>query len=287
LRERIASIHGVRPEHVFVGNGSDEILALCTRAFVEAGGRVGYFDPSYLLYPVLADIACVGKHPVRLGDDFGWRMPGGYSCSVFFLAYPNAPTGILYPLETVRDFCRGFPGVVVLDEAYVDFASANGMALASELPNVLVARTLSKSFSLAGLRVGYAVGAPPLVDALLKLKDSYNVSMVSQTMAMAALSDLDHMRANVARVKATRERLAGALRTMGFAVAPSESNFLWVLPPRGNAAELFDDLRRRGILVRYFPGETTGRHLRISVGTDAQVDALLAALGAPAEGIRK
>lgn len=284
LREKIAALHVVKPEQVFVGNGSDEILALCTRAFVGDGGSVGYFDPSYLLYPVLADIECVEKRPVRLPDDFSWTMPAGYSASVFFLAYPNAPTGVLYPLETVREFCRAFPGVVVLDEAYVDFSSGNGMGLAAEMRNVIVARTLSKSFSLAGLRVGYAVGPEELVGAMMKVKDSYNVSMIAQTAALAALSDMDHMLANIGRVKTTRERLTAALKRMGFEVTPSESNFLWVRPTRTDAAALFADLRKKGILVRYFPGETTGKHLRISVGTDEQADALLEALRRPAGG---
>jgi histidinol-phosphate aminotransferase len=260
---------------VFVGNGSDEALALCTRAFVENDGSIGYFDPSYSLYPVLAAIRDVETRPVPLADDFGWRMDDGYACSLFFLTNPNAPTGILHPREVVRSFCRRLDGVVVVDEAYVDFAREHCMGLALELPNVLVLRTLSKSFSLAGLRLGYAVGHARLVEALFKIKDSYNVDMLSQRVARAAFSDLDHMRANAEKIRATRARLCSGLARLGHVVYPSEANFVWVRPAGMAAVTLFAKLRERNILVRHFPGPRTGDCVRITIGTDAQIDRLL------------
>ena len=279
LRERIAALHGCGIRRVFAGNGSDEILALCTRAFVENSGSIGYFNPSYSLYPVLADIRNVTKKPVELGKEFEWNMPAGYRSSLFFLTYPNAPTGILYPKDTVRSFCRKFQGVVVLDEAYINFSRTDGMELALKLGNVVVVRTLSKAYSLAGLRVGYAVGAEPLIEALFKLKDSYNLDMISQRLALAALSDVPHMRRNVEKIKATRARLAAALTAMGHTVYPSESNFLWVQPHGISAKCLFETLKRQRILIRYFPGERTGEFVRITVGTDAEVDTLIEATG--------
>ena len=275
VTDQLARMHGCPPAHVFVGNGSDEVLALCTRAFVENDGTIGYFDPSYSLYPVLADIRDVERKPVPLGDDFGWAMPEGYAASLFFLTYPNAPTGLLYPRQVIREFCAGFAGVVVIDEAYVDFAVENCMELAAEFENVLVTRSLSKSFSLAGLRVGYAVGSEPLIGALAKLKDSYNLDAVSQTLAMAALQDLDHMRGNAETIRRTRTRLSGALTEMGHMVYPSEANFVWVRPKGVEARDLFETLKARGILIRYFPGERTGEFIRISIGTDAEIDKLL------------
>jgi histidinol-phosphate aminotransferase len=269
LRARIARIHGVSIERVFVGNGSDEILALSTRAFVEDDGSIGAFEPSYSLYPVLAAIRNVRYRPVELDADFQWRMPERYQCSLFLLASPNAPTGILYPKPAMEAFCRRMRGVVLIDEAYVDFARRHCMGLARRLPNVLVMRTVSKSFSLAGLRVGYAVGAAPLVEALFKLKDSYNVDRVAQALALAALEDLPHMRRNAARIRATRRRLADALGRLGFRVFPSDANFLWVRPPVA-AERLFRALRARGILVRHFPGRRTGDYLRVTVGTDEE-----------------
>ena len=279
LRARIAEMHGCEASRVFAGNGSDEILALCSRAFVEDDGSIGYFVPSYSLYPVLADIRCVAKKPVPLGEAFDWRMPADDLSSLFFLANPNAPTGILYPKESVAEFCRRFRGVVLMDEAYVDFASANCVDLALTLPNVLVMRTLSKSYSLAGLRVGYAVGEGRLIEALFKLKDSYNLDAISQRLALAALRDPRHMQSNAARIKATRGRLTEALRGLGFQVCPSETNFLWVKPPVRAAREVFQRLKDERIFVRYFPGERTGDYLRITVGTDPEVDRLLEAVG--------
>jgi histidinol-phosphate aminotransferase len=267
-----------------VGNGSDEILALCTRAFVENDGAIGYFEPSYSLYPVLADIRCVAQSAVELGAEFEWKMPRGYEASLFFMTNPNAPTSVRYPRAQVEPFCKSFGGVVLIDEAYVDFAAAHCMDLARELDNVLVARTLSKSYSLAGLRLGYAVGSPALVAALFKIKDSYNADAIAQRLALAALGDGAHMRANVARIKATRQRLSAALGTLRYRVWPSETNFLWVRPPVRPAAEVFAELRRHGILVRHFPGPRTGAFLRITIGTDEEVDKLVAALRGAAGG---
>jgi len=275
LRRKIAELHGGTPDNVFVGNGSDETLALCSRAFVEDDGAIGYFEPSYSLYPVLAQIRAVTARPVALGPDFEWTMPKDYQARLFFMATPNAPTGIQYPKTTIREFCARFPGVVVLDEAYVDFAREHCMDLALEYDNILVMRTLSKSYALAGLRLGYVVGAAPLIKALFKIKDSYNVDRITQAVALAALSDQAHMRALVERIKVTRRQTVTKLEQMGFRVFPSESNFLWVKPPQISAAELYQRLREQNILVRYFSGPRTQDYLRITIGTDEQMQALL------------
>lgn len=275
VRARIAAIHGCEVENIFVGNGSDEILALCTRAFVENDGSIGYLDPSYSLYPVLADIRDVEKRPVALDVDFEWSIPKDYQCNLFFLTNPNAPTGVQAPMDLVRTFCKCIDAVVVVDEAYVDFARDNCISLALEMSNVLVMRTLSKSFSLAGIRVGYVVGSKTLIEALFKIKDSYNLDRLSQVVALAALSDMDYMRSNASRIIATRERLSDALRKIGYEVFLSDSNFVWTKPARISADELFAILKKKGILVRHFPGERTGAYLRISVGTDIEIDRLL------------
>lgn len=279
LRQRIAAIHGCKISQVFAGNGSDEVLALCTRAFVEDDGSVGYFNPSYSLYPVLADIRNVKKKPVELGPEFEWRMPKGYDCSLFFMTFPNAPTGILYPREKVVEFCRKSRGVVLIDEAYVDFSRYNCMDLALRMKNVLVMRTLSKSFSLAGMRVGYVVGSKALIDALYKIKDSYNLDRVSQEVALAALSDMEHMRANVRRIVATRRRLSEGLKKLGFKVYPSDSNFIWTRPAGESALSFFERMRAKKILIRYFPGKRTGDCVRITIGTDREIMKLLREAG--------
>lgn len=280
LRRRIARLHGCRVGQVFVGNGSDEILALCTKAFVEDDGTIGYFEPSYSLYPVLAAIRGVATRPVQLASDFGWKMTPGYKTSLFFMTTPNAPTGVQYPPPVVASFCRSFKNVVLIDEAYVDFAPADCMAIAKRMPNVLVLRTLSKSFALAGLRVGYVVGHEALIAALFKLKDSYNVDALSQRLALAALSDIPYMRRTAARIRRSRAALARELGRMGCAVTASAANFLWIKPAGITAAAYYAALRRRKILVRYFPGPRTGSHVRITVGTGRECAALVAATAA-------
>ena len=275
LRKRLAALHGCTVDHVFVGNGSDEVLALAVRAFVERDQSVGYFQPSYSLYPVLAAIEDVRTVEVPLTRDFQWVSPSDCGAALFYLTNPNAPTSMMFPQADVEAFCRAYRGVVLLDEAYADFAAWNGMGLALDLPNVLVSRSFSKSFSLAGLRLGYCVGAKPLIEAMFKIKDSYNVDLLAQEIGCAAVDDIAWMRANVAKVKATRERVRDALLARGFHVPVSETNFLWARPGKGEAAVLFEALRARKIYVRYFPGATTGAFLRITIGTDEQMKAFL------------
>ncbi len=278
LRAVIARVHRCPPDRVFVGNGSDEILALCSRAFVEDGGKIGYFDPSYSLYPVLARIRDARSLATGLDGDFRWKIPDARGAGLFYLTNPNAPTGILYPKLEVARFCRRFKGVVVQDEAYVDFARENCADLALKLKNVIVLRTLSKSYSLAGLRVGYAIGARELIAALFKVKDSYNVDRIAQVLATAAITDQAYMRANARRIIATRRKLVRALEKMGFLVLPSDANFVFAKPSGIGAETLFRRLRERNIFVRYFAGAATREFVRITVGTGGQIDKLLRAI---------
>ncbi len=278
LRQRIAELHGCRLEHTFAGNGSDEVLALCTRAFVENDGCIGYFDPSYSLYPVLADIRDVRKMSVALGPDFSWRTPPAEGCGLFFLTNPNAPTGMRFDKRDIEAFCATFKGVVLIDEAYVDFASEDCMDLALRYDNVLVSRTLSKSYALAGLRVGYCIGHPALIEAMTKLKDSYNLDMIAQILALAALTDVGYMRQQASLIIAQRQRLAPALREMKFSVFDSETNFIWTRPPSGiTARQYFENLRSEGILIRYFPDGELGHYVRITIGTEPEMTALIVA----------
>lgn len=278
VREALADLHGCGYERIIVGNGSDELLSLSLRAFVERGGTVAFFEPSYSLYPVLGTIEEANIRRLELDDHFEWRMPGDFKASLFFLTNPNAPTGKVFPKETVATFCETFAGVVVIDEAYVDFADGNCLDLALGLDNVVVVRTLSKSFSLAGIRLGYTVAPAELVEAMMKIKDSYNVNLLSQNVALAALSDIGHVRKNVNKIKKTRERTAQALTRKGFVVVSSATNFLWVKPPEISAEKLFEQLKNKRILVRHFPGEKTRAYLRVTIGTDKEMDRLLEAL---------
>ena len=284
LRKKIAERDGTVPARVFVGNGSDEVLTLAARAFVDDDEAIGSFDPSYSLYKTLAAIRNVPFVPSPLAPDFTWAPPvtraGDAPVALFLLTNPNAPTSVRYPREQVAAFAKVFPGVVLIDEAYADFADETCMPLAAapDNVNVVVMRTLSKSFSLAGLRLGYCVGSEDLIEALYKVKDSYNVDALAQAVALAALADLPWMRRNAAKVQKTRDATADELRRRGWDVPPSQTNFLFAKPAHRPAAEIFEELRRRNIFVRYFPGPRTGERLRISVGTDADMDTLLAVL---------
>ena len=285
LRETLAKLNGAKPEQIFVGNGSDEILALAAKTFVEDDETIGSLDPSYSLYKTLAairNIKWVGEDMRRETKDATSHVSrlASSNVSLFLWTNPNAPTGEFAEPKAIAAFAKRFPGVVIIDEAYADFARTNCMALATAKANrnVIVMRTFSKSYSLAGLRVGYCVGPKDLIDALYKMKDSYNVDALAQAVALAAAKDQRWMRANVARVVKTRAALAAALESRGWDVIPSESNFLFARPAGIRAADLFDALRRRNIFVRYFKGPKTGDRLRITIGTDVQTKKLLKAI---------
>jgi len=268
LKAALAKLNGTTPDRIFVGNGSDEILALAARAFVENDEAIGSLDPSYSLYKTLAairDVKWVGN-----------RTDG--KVALFLWTNPNAPTGTLAARDFVAKTAKSFKGVMLVDEAYADFSRDNCMALATAPGNrnVIVMRTFSKSFSLAGLRVGYCVGPKPLIEALVKVKDSYNVDAIAQKVALAAVKDVKWMRANVKKVVATRTKVAEAMRLGGWTVNESESNFLFARPPAGIEAEaVFRELRRRNIFVRWWGIKNVRDFIRVTIGTDGQMQAFL------------
>ena len=271
LCAEIARLNGTTPERVFIGNGSDEILALAAKCFVEDDESIGSLDPSYSLYKTLAAIRNVK-----------WTgLDVTASTSLFLLTNPNAPTGEFREPSEIAAFAKKFRGVVIVDEAYGDFARANCMSLATAEANrnLIAMRTFSKSYSLAGLRVGYCVGPRDLIRAMYKVKDSYNVDAIAQTVALAAIRDQDWMRKNAAKVIRSRTRLSAALEKRGWDVLPSEANFVFARPPApAKAADIFARLRERNIFVRYFPGPKTGDRLRVTVGTEPEMKTLLKAL---------
>lgn len=282
LAAAIARRHGVKPSNVCVGNGSDEILALAARAFVEDGESIASLDPSYSLYKTLAAIRNVPWTGVRdpLSPDSAAKLSAA-SASLFLWTNPNAPTGVFADPAAIARFAALFPGVVLVDEAYAEFADGDSIADAASgsNENMIVMRTFSKSYSLAGLRVGYCIGPEELVSALVKIKDSYNVDALAQAVALAAFEDEEYHAATIAKVRRSRAALARALRERGWDAPESASNFLFAAPPPPlDAAALFSELRERGVFVRYFPGPATGDRLRITVGTDGQNERFLAAL---------
>ena len=297
LRARLARFHGCDVGNLVVGNGSDELLALAIRAFAEPvdsdaarknlfRAAVQSFCPSYSLYPVLAGIHGARTVPVPLGSAFALptvrdlRRGGAwdFSAALTFITTPNAPSGRGYSTSDLDALCRAMRGVVVLDEAYVDFAEEHAMALALRHPHVLVSRTFSKAYSLCFQRVGYFVGHPDLIAALHTIRDSYNVNGLGQVAALATLGDLSYYRGNFRRLKATRERLRRELTGLGWGVLPSQTNFLLARPPGPPAEQWLERLRSSKILVRWFRAPEVSAYLRITVGTDAEADALLRAV---------
>jgi histidinol-phosphate aminotransferase len=281
LRARASQVYDVAEDHILAGNGSDELLALLLRATIDPGDRVAFPVPTYSLYDTL--VAVQGGQAVEVPFPDDWTIPAALRSTgarVVFLCNPNSPSGTSVPLAAIEALARDVAGVLVVDEAYVDFADEHAMSLVERLHNVLVLRTLSKSFSLAGLRCGLAFGHPDLLAGLRTVKDSYNLNRLTQVAAEAALSDLASMRANVARIRATRARLAATLATLGYAVPPSQANFVLARRPGVDQAPIAAALAARGVLVRHFATPRLADALRITVGTDEETDTMLERLAA-------
>jgi histidinol-phosphate aminotransferase len=281
LREKAAAVYKVKPSQVMAGNGSGELLAILLRACTEPGEAVAYPVPTYSLYRVLAELA--GVKAIEVPAD-GSPIPKGVGdarARAVFLCTPNSPTGRALPLDSIAAFARTQEGVVVVDEAYVDFGGPSALTILADHPNMVVTRTFSKSFSLAGLRLGLLFGHEDLVAELAKVKDSYNVSRIAIAAGVAALDDLGWMQSNVARVRATRARVTAAMRHAGMAVEDSAANFLWVDCSKvGGGRAAYERLREGGVLARFFPGPGMDSHIRVSIGTDDEMDRFLSLLGA-------
>jgi histidinol-phosphate aminotransferase len=280
FRRTAARVHGVSPDMIIAGNGSDEILAMAVRTYLGPGEILAYPDPTYSLYPVLADIGEVKVVPVPWSA--GWQLPIdallATGARAIFFANPNAPTGTLVPQGRIRELAMRFSGLLLVDEAYVDFAETNSLGLLREFPNLMICRTLSKGYGLAGLRFGYAIAAPAMVVEMNKVKDSYNCDAIAVTAAAAALDDQDYARRSWEHVRAERTRLSETLSRRGWQVIPSQANFILATCPSGDAGAIYRNLKGKGILVRFFDKPGLQDKLRITIGTAEENDQLLAAL---------
>ena len=283
LKAALAERFGVKPSQVFLGNGSDDVLALAFQSFFCSGQPILYPDITYSFYPVWCDLFRIPYETVPLDGDFcvnirDYDRPNGG----VVLPNPNAPTGRGLPLSAVEDLLQhNRDCVVIIDEAYVDFGAESAVPLLDKYENLLVVQTMSKSRSLAGLRIGYALGSETLIATLEAVKNSYNsytMDAVALAAGEAAVRDEAYFQQTCRRVAATRERAADALRGLGFTVSPSLTNFLFVTHPVRKAPEIFEYLRQKNIFIRYFRLPRIDNYLRITVGTDAQMDALIAAL---------
>lgn len=284
LRRKIGEVFSVDTQQVIAGNGSDELLNIIIRSFAGEGDKIAYPHPTYGYYKPLIDIQGAEAVAVEFPADFSLpndiAVPGA---RITFLANPNGPSGTLLPYDEVAALCERIDGILVVDEAYVDFSHGGCISLIAEHPNAIIVRTMSKSFSLAGMRIGFAFADKELITGMWKVKDHYNLNRLSLIAAEAALADIDIMRANAVRICQTRERLCGRLRGLGFYVWDSQANFLLARIGEElaghDAATLYAQLKQRRILVRYFQDPPRlADCLRISIGTDAETDALLTAL---------
>jgi histidinol-phosphate aminotransferase len=279
FREAAARIFKFPADRILAGNGSDELLSIIIRTFVDPGQVIAYPTPTYTLYPVLAKMQ--EAKIVEVPFDESFRLPKDLlkaKARLTFLANPNAPTGTFIEPQEIAAFAKKASGVVVVDEAYVDFSSRNCLALAKSLPNVIVLRTLSKSYSMAGMRFGFAFASRELIDDLRKVKDSYNCDAVSINLAVEAIRDQAYLKTNVDKIRRERSFLTEELRKIGFTVLDSEANFIWARIAKPAAKEIYLTLKVRGILVRYFdkPGLKDG--LRITIGRPEENRTLLLAL---------
>jgi histidinol-phosphate aminotransferase len=287
----VADRYGIAREQLIVTNGGDELLRMAFTTFLDAGDAFGTTDPSYSLYPVLAEIQSCKVVTAPLTDD--WSLPRDFAARMndagvrlACIVNPHAPSGVLTDADTIADIANEFRGVLLVDEAYVDFVDPalrhDSINMVRAFDNVLLLRTLSKGYSLAGLRFGYGVGAASLIEPMLtKTRDSYNVDSIAQAVACAAFEDQDYAADTWAKVRNERRRLRDALRSRGFAVPASQSNFLLATAPlesRLGAAALYAAFKQRGILVRYFDAPRLDDKLRITIGDPAQNDRLLTAL---------
>jgi histidinol-phosphate aminotransferase len=284
FREAAAELNGVKPENIMCCNGGDDLLSIAIRAFCDEERPVAYPVPTYSLYPVLARLQNCRAIEVAFGEKF--ELPAGLAttgAALTIVCNPNAPTGSLVPIEEIAALADRLTGVVLVDEAYVDFAEQNGTSLVKDFDNVILLRTLSKGYSLAGLRFGYAIAQKDLIDGLIKVKDSYNVDALALALATAAIEDQAYFRQNVEKIKKERTALTRQLRSLGFAVPESHSNFVFARVGANNdsplqAAQIHEQLAQRNIFVRYWDAPGIADKLRISVGTKEQDAKLISAL---------
>ncbi|MEQ1826864.1 MAG: histidinol-phosphate transaminase [Pirellula sp.] len=281
FRIAAADVLGVEPDMILCGNGSDDCLTILTRAFVGAGQILRLPYPSYILYRTLAELQGARFEEVRFDAEFQ-LSPAFFAnedrLKLVYLPNPNSPSGTLVDHDSILKLADSVDCPVVIDEAYVDFAPESCVGLIRQNPKIIVTRTLSKSYALAGLRFGYLIAHPELVSTLRKVKDSYNTDLLSLVGATAAISDQTWLKENVQRIVATRQRMLVELRKLGFHVVESHANFLWCTRSDRPVRPLYEQLKESGILVRYMEYPLWGDGLRISVGSDEQIDALLVIL---------
>lgn len=278
FRNAAASVLGIRAENIICTNGGDDLLTVCFRAFCDSNRPVAYARPTYSLYPVLAQLR--GCPAIEIERDASGSLDrlAEVNAAMTIVCNPNAPTTDFLTIDSLAALAEKLNNVLLIDEAYVDFAEDNAVRLINDFDNVLILRSMSKGYSLAGMRFGFGIGSVSLINGLMKAKDSYPVDVAAITVATAAIQDQPYFKSNVEKVKSERARLTQQLKSMGFDVADSRTNFVLARCVTQNAKEVFDALVKRDIFVRYFALPGLEDKLRITVGTSQQNDTLLGGL---------
>jgi len=279
LREAAGELYGFDPSWIIMANGSDEVLNNLIRAFAAEGEEIAYVHPSYSYYATLAEVQGAKVRTYGLTEDFRISgFPERYEGKIFFLTTPNAPLGHAFPVEYIEELAMRCAGMLVLDETYADFADGTAIDLVKKYDNVVVTRTLSKSYALAGMRIGLAVARPQVISALDKIRDHYNLDRLAQAACLAALRDQAYLRACCRKICETRGWFSAELRAIGYEVLPSQGNYVFAAPPDRVGKRVYDGLFERKILVRYFSDPVLCHGMRISIGTQEEMEKTLAAI---------
>jgi len=268
LREKLGSLYGFSPNQIICGNGSDDILNMIVRTFVQPGEAIGFYEPTFPLYRVLGIIQGAHVVSIPLPEPYDRPPDPPANVKVFFLANPNSPLGFAYPTSLVEYLAGKGKGVFVVDEAYVEFARENALGLIREFKNVIVVRTVSKSYSLAGVRLGYAISNEEFIREMFKVKDPFNVTRLTQAVVAAALGDPDYFRKNIAKIIETREWFTKEAISLGYRIIPSQANFVFPQPPqKGRGGRFYEALFERKVLTRYYDEEGLRDGVRMTIGT--------------------
>jgi len=276
VREKFAQNNYLKPENIFVSNGSDEIFTLIFRGLIEPDGLAAFPYPSYSLYDTLAEANGINFEKINLDENFNYNLDAFLEkkYDLVIISNPNNPTGTWCEKNDIREFLEKYEGLLVVDEAYVDFFGNSSIDLVNEFDNLIVTRSFSKSYSLAGLRVGLAIANENIINGFLKLKDSYNIDMLAIAGAAAALDDKKNFDYNIQMVVSNKEYLEERLEGMGFYIVPSRANFLFVKHSSIKSKDLYEKLKEKEILVRYFTGERRSEYIRITIGTMMEIKKL-------------
>ncbi len=294
LRNALAKFHNCSPENIVIGNGSDELLALATRCFVEpkepssksvkqiSRQTIQFFTPSYSLYPILANIHGARKNEFKLSTDF--NLPNkntlkngnwNFQAALTYITTPNAPSGAGYKNEELAELCKNQNGIVILDEAYADFAKESAIALAKRFPNVIISRTFSKAYSLCFQRIGYFIGHPKLIAAIDRIRDSYNTNGLGQIAALATLDNHNYYKKQFNQIIRLRDKVSKNITDIGFNIIPSQTNFIFAKPKGLNAKDWFKGLRKQNIVTRWFDTKDSRNYLRITIGNEKEMRSFL------------